>query len=601
MFPITRIFDLLELYRNEYRNKKQLFYFKEGRKWRAYSAADYIRFSSLISRGLLTMGAGRGTRIATVMVNSPQWNFFDMGIMQAGAVQVPIYPTISADNYRYILNDSGVEILIVSNHEIYQRLKDILPEVPHLRQVFSISKIKGVRHWTEILEMGKGRELLWEFERVRSEISPEDLVTIIYTSGTTGRPKGVMLNHRNFISNFVECTKIYRFNTSDRILSFLPLCHVYERMLNYVFQYFGVTFYYVDSIDKVSECIRQVRPTAFAAVPRVLEKAYNRMVQRGREFRGIRRVLFFWALATGHQYELRHARGIWYDIKLFFARKLVLNRWKQAMGGRIQLIVSGSASLHPRLARVYWAAGIPIIEGYGLTETSPVIAVSRFGKGGMKFGTVGPVLQGVEVRIADDGEILCRGPNVMMGYYNRPEKTAQVIDAEGWFHTGDIGLFEDGTFLKITDRKKEMFKTSTGKYIAPQVIEQKMKESPFIEHVMVIGEDRKYTAALIVPNFEYLVNWCRVKEIAVVSFAKTVRHPRVIRRIREEVQKVNLSLGQTEKIKKFRLIPEEWTVQSGELSPTMKLRRKFIQQKYKQLIDETYRSSEFNYRVENPQ
>jgi long-chain acyl-CoA synthetase len=601
MFPITRIFDLLDLYRNEFRNKQQLFCCKEGRKWRGYSTADYLRFSGLITKGLLAMGVGKGTRIATVMVNSPQWNFFDMGIMQAGAIQVPIYLTISADNYRYILNDAGAEILIVSNNEIYQRLKEILPDVPCLREVFSIQKIKGVRHWTEILEGGKSPHLTWEFERARSSISPDDLATIIYTSGTTGRPKGVMLSHRNFISNFMECTKIYRFNTTDRVLSFLPLCHVYERMLNYVFQYFGVTLYYVDSLDKVAESIRQVKPTAFAAVPRMLEKIYNRMVMRGRSFHGIRKILFFWALKQGHAFELDHARGFWYEIKLFLARKLVLNRWRLALGGRIKLIVSGSASLHPRLARVFWAAGIPVIEGYGLTETSPVIAVSRFGRGGMKFGTVGTVLPGVEVKFAGDGEILCRGPSVMIGYYNRPEKTAEVIDSEGWFHTGDIGVMEEGKYLRITDRKKEMFKTSTGKYIAPQVIETKLKESPFIEHVMVIGEDRKYTAALIVPNFEYLVNWCKIKEINVVSYARMVKHPRVVGRIREEVHKFNGTLGQTEKIKKFRLIPDEWTVESGELSPTLKLRRKFIFEKYFHLIEETYRSTEFNYRVESLQ
>jgi long-chain acyl-CoA synthetase len=414
MPPITRIFDLLELYRTEFRNKQQLFCCKEGKKWRGYSATDYIRISGLISTGLLALGAGKGTRIATVMVNSPHWNFFDMGIMQAGAVQVPIYPTISPESYRYILIDAGIEYLVISNSDIYHRIKEILPDVPGLRGVFSIKKIKGVRHWTEILELGKDPDLKAELESIAASVSSEDLATIIYTSGTTGRPKGVMLNHRNFISNFMECTNIYRFSATDRALSFLPLCHVYERMLNYVFQYFGMAVYYVETLDKVGESIREVRPNTFAAVPRVMEKIYNRMITRGRGFRGIRKWLFFWALRVGHKFELAHANGIWYEIKLFFARKLVLNRWKQALGGRLNVVVSGSASLHPRLARVFWAARIPVIEGYGLTETSPVIAVSRFGPGGMKFGTVGPILPGIEVKFAEDGEILCRGPNVII-------------------------------------------------------------------------------------------------------------------------------------------------------------------------------------------
>lgn len=601
MTPINRIFDLLDLYRTRYRNKQKLFCCKDSRRWREYSAADYVRITGLISKGFLAMGAGKGTRIATVMINTPHWNFFDMGIMQAGAIQVPIYPTISAENYRYILNDAGVEYLVVTNSEIYHRIREILPEVPCLKEVFSIRKIKGVKHWTEILEKGKDPALEEELGRVRESIMPDDLATIIYTSGTTGRPKGVMLSHRNFISNFMECSRIYSFKSSHKALSFLPLCHVYERMLNYVYQYFGMTVYYVESLDKVAESIREVRPTTFAAVPRVLEKIYNRMITQARDLDGLSRTIFFWALRQGHKYELHHARGIIYTGKLFLARLLVLRHWKKAMGGRLRLIVSGSASLHPRLARIFWAARIPVIEGYGLTETSPVIAVSRFGRGGSKFGTVGTVLPQVEVKIAEDGEILCRGPNVMLGYLNRPEKTAEVIDAEGWFHTGDIGLVEDGRFLRITDRKKEMFKTSTGKYVAPQVIEQRLKESQFIEHVMVIGENRKYTAALIVPNFEYLLNWCRVKGINVVSFEKLVRHPRVVRRIREEVQNLNRDLGQTEKIKKFRLIPEEWNVESGELSPTLKLRRKFIHEKYLHLIEETYHSSEYNYRVDGAQ
>jgi long-chain acyl-CoA synthetase len=404
-----------------------------------------------------------------------------------------------------------------------------------------------------------------------------------------------MLSHRNFITNFMACTRIKRFSMHHRVLSFLPLCHVYERMLNYLYQYYGMSVHYVYSLEEVALCMKEVRPHVFAAVPRVLEKIYARLVAHGRKLPPVRRVLFFWALRQGHKYELGRTNGLYYELKLFLARILVLRHWKKALGGKVELIVSGSASLHPRLARIFWASRIPIIEGYGLTETSPVIAVSTFEPGGVRFGTVGHVLPGIEVRIAGDGEILCRGPNIMLGYYNRPEKTRQVIDPEGWFHTGDIGMLEDGMYLKITDRKKEMFKTSTGKFVAPQVVEQKMKESPFIEHIMVMGESRKYTAALIVPNFEHVRSWCEVKHITYVSRDRAIRTPAVIRRVQEEVSRLNHDLGHTERIKKFRLIADDWTIDSGELSPTLKLRRKFIQEKYYREIEETYHSPEPNY------
>jgi long-chain acyl-CoA synthetase len=598
MKEISRIFDLLELYGDEYRSKRDALCCKESGKWKSFSSSDYIDLANLISQGLLAMGVARGTRIATVMLNSPEWNFFDMGIMQAGAIQVPIYPTISEDDYRYILNDAGAEYIIVSNGEIARRIQPILHEVPAVKQLFTIKRVRGMKNWREILEKGRTAGSFSLLRQVKDAIGADDLATIIYTSGTTGRPKGVMLTHRNFISNFTACALIPDFSMHDRALSFLPLCHVYERMLNYMFQYFGMSVFYVESLDKVAESIREVRPHAFASVPRMLEKIYNKMVIRGRNFKGLKRATFFWALRQGHKFELGHTQGRWYDIKLTVAKLLVLRHWKKALGGRIKFIVSGSAPLHPRLARVFWAAGIPVMEGYGLTETSPVIAVSNFEPGGLRFGTVGPVLPGVEVRIADDGEILCRGPNVMMGYYNRPEKTAEVIDRDGWFHTGDIGLLVDGKYLKITDRKKEMFKTSTGKYIAPQVIEQRLKESPFIEQVMVVGENRKYTAALIVPNFEHLKSWCAVKNITFTSPEKAVRQPSVVRRFGQEVRKFNQELGQTEKIKKFRLVPHEWSVESGELSPTLKLKRNFIQEKYYMVIEETYRTTEFNYRAE---
>ena len=595
---VTRLFDLLDVYRENYSSKANALLKRKAGKWYAYSSADYIGYSRAISLGLLSLGVSKGMKVATIMVNSPEWNFFDMGIMQIGAVQVPIYPTVSDDNYCYILNDSNAEYLIVSNNVVYQRVKNICANVPNLKEIFSIEKVKGLRHWKELLELGLNYPVPEVLEQIKSGIKPEDPATIIYTSGTTGRPKGVMLSHKNFISNFTACATIPDYTSSDKVLSFLPLCHVYERMLNYLFQSFGMSIYYCENIEKVGKIIRDVRPDTFAAVPRVLEKMYNRIVIKGRNLKGIRKTIFFWALRQGHKFELNHERGLYYDMKLFIARLLVFRQWKKALGGRVRLIVSGGAALHPRLARVFWAAGIPLMEGYGLTETSPVIAVSTFEKGGMKFGTVGPVLPGVELRIADDNEILCRGPNVMIGYYNRPERTREVIDNEGWFHTGDLGVLEDWKYLRITDRKKEIFKTSTGKYIAPQVIEQKFKESPFVEYIMVIGENRKYTAALIVPNMEYLRGWCKVKEINFVNPEKAVRNSKIFKRLSEEVERVNQELGKTEKIKKFRLLSTQWSVTTGELSPTLKLRRKFIQEKYAKIIEDTYRSQEFNYKVD---
>jgi len=598
MPEISRLFDFLELYREKYNKKSDVFLFRKERKWIPYSSEEYIRISKEIALGFLALGVHRKTKIGTIMNNCPEWNFFDMGIMMSGAIQVPIYPTVSAGNYRFILNDAQIEYLIVSDADIYKRIIKFSHDLTSLKGIYTIEKIRGAGNWKEILEKGKNYHTTAELETIKQSIRPEDLATIIYTSGTTGKPKGVMLSHRNFISNVMACSGIPDFSPNDRAMSFLPLCHVYERMLNYLYQYFGMSVYYCESLEKIGEYIREIKPHTFACVPRILEKIYNRIVTKGRNFKGPRKAVFFWALRQGHKFEFNHTRGWFYDVKLWIANLIVFRRWRKLLGNNIKLIVSGGASLHPRLARIFWAARMPLMEGYGLTETSPVIAVSNFEPGGFKFGTVGPILPGVKVKFAEDGEILCKGPNVMLGYYNRPERTKEVIDEDGWFHTGDIGMLEEDKYLKITDRKKEIFKTSTGKYIAPQVIEQRFKESPFIEHILVIGENRKYTAALIVPNFDHLKGWCTDKNITFTTPDKATRNVRIIKRIRQEVEQINLDLGQTEKIKKFRLIAGPWTVASGELSPTLKLRRKFIQERYQNLIEDTYRSTEYNYQVE---
>lgn len=591
MEHVTRLFDLLDLYRDEFNSLDTLFSIKKGKKWISYTASDYLEYSRLISLGFLSMGVKEGTKIATVMLNCPEWNFFDMGIMQTGAIQVPIYPNVSESAYHYILNDARAEYLIVSNAAIYSRICNVIRNISTIKGIFSIERVAGVRNWSEILEAGRKFENPDKLETIKASIRPEEMVSIIYTSGTTGRPKGVMLSHHNFVSNFLDIRAIMPLEKGDPAISFLPLCHVYERIAGYVFQSFGVSVHYIQDLDDLPVCIREIKPYAFAAVPRVLEKVYERMLARGRKLKWPLKMLFFWAIRQGHKYELDQSRGWFYRVKLWIANTLVFYRWRNVLGGRIKFIVSGSAMLHPRLTRIFWASGIPVLDAYGLTETSPGIAMSHFGQGGVKFGTVGPPLAHVQVKIAEDGEILVKGPGVMLGYLNRPEKTAEVMDEEGWFHTGDIGVMEDGKYLRITDRKKEIFKTSTGKYIAPQVIEQKFKESPFIEHIMVIGENKPYTAALIIPNFEYLKNWCAIKHVGFGCREKAVLNPQIIKRIKREVDWFNQDLGQTEKIKKFHLLACEWNMDTGEYSPTLKLRRKFILERYKKIIEETYRST----------
>lgn len=598
MKKVTRLFDLLELYKDEFSSLTNAFNYRKDGTWISYSARDYITYSAEISLGLLSMGVAPGVRVGTILLNCPEWNFFDMGLLQIGAVQIPIYPTISVENYKYILNDAGVEYLIVSNQEIYQRVTSILKDIPSLKEIYTIEPIPGVKSWQEILTAGKQYPHPENLVKIKEGIQPGVLATIIYTSGTTGKPKGVMLSHNNFVTNYKALGETPPLEMNDRVVSFLPLCHVYERTAVYTYQSFGVGIYYIQNLEEIATCIAEVKPHTFAAVPRVLEKVYNKLVMQGRSLPLPMKVLFFWSLRQGHKYELNHKRGWFYELKLWIANRLVFSKWRKAMGGHIKFIVCGSASLHPRLTRIYWAARMPILEAYGLTETSPGITFNRFEPGGVKFGTVGPLLTDVQVKIADDGEILVKSPGVMIGYYNRPERTAEVMDEEGWFHTGDIGVIEDGKYLKITDRKKEMFKTSGGKYIAPQVIEQRLKESPFIEQIMVIGENRSYPAALILPNFEYLKGWCEVKEIPYESRERAANNPEIIKRIQREIERFNQDLGQTEKIKKFRLLHNEWNIAEGELSPTLKLRRKFIIEKYHQVIEEMYHTPEYNYKIE---
>lgn len=587
---VRRIFDLLDRYQALYPDKADALAGKQNGTWIRYSAHDYIEKSNNISYGLLSLGLKPGDKIAVVSNNRPEWNFIDMGMAQIGAVHVPIYPTISFDDYTYIFHHSEPKILFVSDRNLYEKLKGIAAKIPSIVHIFSFNQVDGVQNWREIIELGKENQEKFynELERTKCLVQPEDLAAIIYTSGTTGVPKGVMLSHHNIISNFLATSKRLPLEASHRLLSFLPLSHVYERIINYNCQYKGIGIYYAENLGTIMDNMKEVRPHMFVTVPRLLERIYAGIIGKGKDLSMMKKMIFFWAVDLGLKYEINHQNGWWYNLQLKMANRLIFSKWRDALGGEVKLIVCGGAALQPRLNRLFSAAGLEILEGYGLTETSPVIAVNDPVKRELKIGTVGTVLDGVNVRIAEDGEILCKGDNVMMGYYKAPEMTAEVIDEEGWFHTGDIGVFEEGKFLKITDRKKEIFKLSSGKYIAPQSIENKLKESFFIEQVMVVGENEKFASALIVPNFNYLHNWCSRHSINFRDNAELINQQPVMERYQKEINQINKTLGQTEHIKRFRLVTEEWSPVTGELSPTLKLRRKYIFDKYKNMIEEIY-------------
>jgi long-chain acyl-CoA synthetase len=585
---VTRIFDLVQWTHEKY-PRPDMYCGKQDNNWIKYSSEDALNIINWVSYGLLSMGFKKGDKIATITGNKPEWNFADMGLAQAGMIHVPIYPTIGSDEYAFILNHSDVKAIIVGNKAIYSKVSPIAGKIKELRAIFSFDPVDGVRSFTEIIEEGKRNEGKFkvELEEIKKSIKPEDLVTIIYTSGTTGDSKGVMLNHSNLLSNVIETSKAHHLGYGNRSISFLPLCHVLERMLNYHYQYKGISVYYVENMGTVGEVVKDVKPHIFATVPRLLEKIYDNIIGKGKSLSWVKRKIFFWAVDLGLKFRLK-GNSAFYKFRLKIARKLIFSKWKEALGNEIVVIVSGGAALQSRLERIFWAAGIPIIQGYGLTETSPVISVNPLRIDEIKFETVGPVLHDVMVKIADDGEILSKGPNLMMGYYKAPELTAEVIDSEGYFHTGDIGIMEDNKFLRITDRKKEIFKLSAGKYIAPQPIENRLKESFFIEQAMVIGENEKFASAIISPNFSYLHDWCSLHKIQFRDNAELIEIHEVIERFSREIREISSTLGEHEQIKRFRLVTEEWSPQSGELSPTLKLKRNLLALHYKDLIADIY-------------
>lgn len=557
---------------------------KENGSWKTHSTQQFIDQANVVSRALLRMGIKPGDTIALVSNNRPEWNIVDIGMLQIGAIGVPVYPTISEAEYEYIFNHAEVKLCFAATEELYDKVKNLKARIGSLQEIYTFEQIEGATHWSALLEQGKDDSNQAEVQARMDAAKANDLATLIYTSGTTGAPKGVMLSHNNLVQNVEASMERLPVNENATALSFLPLCHVYERMIVYLYFRAGVSIYYAESMDTIGDNLREVKPNVFTAVPRLLEKVYDRIVGKGAELSGIKKKLFYWALELGLAYEFD--KGGWYNFKLGIARKLIFSKWQEALGGNVEVVASGSAALQPRLARVFYAAGIPVMEGYGLTETSPVISVNAEVTG-VRFGSVGKVLSNVEVKIADDGEICMRGPNLMMGYYKDEVRTNEVIDSEGWFHTGDIGVLEEG-FLRITDRKKEIFKTSGGKYIAPQQMENKFKESRFIEQVMVVGEYQKFPAALITPAWEFLEDWAERKGIKCANREEFCANKQVIARFQREIDTYNKEFGSWEQIKKFELLPVEWGIDTEELTPTLKLKRKVIKQKYGSYIEQIY-------------
>jgi len=584
---VTRIFDLLPRYKSIFKLKDDTLAGKEDGKWVKYSIDQYIEAANNISYAFLKLGVQKGDKIATITLNRPEWNFLDMGILQTGAIHVPIYPTISESDYNYILKHAEVKFVFVSGKELLAKIKHILPEVPSLKGVYSFKKIDEVNHLDELINLGKSDPQPELLKKISQSIQPGDPATLIYTSGTTGNPKGVMLSHNNILSNLKALYHIFPVDETSRCISYLPVSHVYERTNIYIYHYLGVSIYYAENMGTIADNLKEIQPHILTTVPRLLEKVYDKIIAKGKKLSLVQKSIFFWAVNLGLHYDLQ-GKSWFYKQQLTLANKLVFSKWREGLGGNMRVIVSGGAALQPRLAKVFSAGQIEILEGYGLTETSPVIAVNTLESGGRVFGTVGKPITGVEVKIAGDEEILCKGPNIMLGYFKESEMTKQAIDEEGWFHTGDLGRIEPEGHLKITGRKKALFKTAMGKYISPEHIENLLVESPFIDAALVIGENQKFAAALIAPDFNHLRSFCTDKNIAYTSDQEMIKHPEIKKWYHKEVHDFNKKLGSYEQIRKYELMDSEWSIQSGELTANLKLRRNFICNKYKQVIEKLF-------------
>ncbi|MEO8584126.1 MAG: long-chain fatty acid--CoA ligase [Flavitalea sp.] len=564
---------------------------KENGQWKTISVTEVKNTVDQLSAGFIKAGIGYGDgtaegrdKVAIICKNRPEWLMIDLAVQQCGAVLVPVYPTIHINELEFVFNDAAVKVVIVNNQESFEKVSSIRSRVPSIREIYSFEKTAGALSWKEL--MTDDTDALNRVKEISAKINPSDLATIIYTSGTTGTPKGVMLSHDNIMSNVIACVPCLPV-TKLTVLSFLPLNHIYERMMCYFYFYKNATIYFAESMDTIADNLKEVKPNIFTTVPRLLEKVYDRIMARGADLKGMKKKLFFWAHDLASKYEINKNQGTWYNFQLKLANKLIFCKWREALGNNLLCIVSGGAACQVRLIRIFTAAGIPVLEGYGLTETSPVISVNRFEESGRALGTVGPCIDKVEVKIAEDGEIMCKGPNIMLGYYKRPDLTSEVI-TDGWFHTGDIGLLTDQQFLKITDRKKEMFKTSGGKYVAPLPIENKLKESPLIEQVMVVGADKKFVGALIVPSFPNLYEWARTNDIKVTSNEELISNFKVLTLYKELVESFNKFFNHVEQVKKIQLLAHEWTIDGGEMTPKLSLKRKVVMEKNKQAIERIY-------------
>ncbi len=584
---IKRLFDCLEYQLNENPLETALAN-KADDEWVRYSTADIKTISTALSTGLLELGIQKGDRVGIVSFNRPEWVFADFALSQIGAIGVPMYPNSTPEDYAFIVNDANVKLVFCGEEDIYNKIVQVKDKFQNEVRLFLFDEVDNKDFWKSILKE-PSEEDQKIIESLKSGIQTEDLATIIYTSGTTGNPKGVMLSHKNILSNSASVESIFPVvRPGFRTLSFLPLCHIFERTGLYTYMRMGVSIYYAESMDTIGENLKEVKPHFFATVPRLLEKVYDKIIAKGYALSGLKKALFFWAIRLGQDFEPNLNYSAWYKLRLSLANKLIFSKWREALGGEVEFIVSGAAALQPRLARIFWAGQIKILEAYGLTETSPGVSFTTDDPDDVRIGCVGPLLPDVEVKFAEDGEIMVKGPNVMMGYYNRPDATAEVMDKDGWFHTGDIGELVENRYLKITDRKKEMFKTSGGKYIAPQVLENKFKESVIIEQIMVVGEGQKFPAALVVPSFEALKEWCAIKEIEYTTDKEMIDHERVQKKFDKEMNKINNSFAQYEKVKKIKILSEPWTIDGGELTPTLKLKRKNIYSRYQPLVDSIY-------------
>ncbi len=581
---ITRVFDLLKYSLDNF-PKEDFICGKINGVWLKYSTQKFCQETDNLSRGLTTLGIVKGSRVGVMSANRPEWNICDYAITQLGAYQIPLYPTLTLNDVKFIIENAAVSIVFAADEVIYSKLLAVNKLLVQPIQIYTFNQIEGASHWQEIVTIGESTNI--DLEEYRAAVQPDDILTIIYTSGTTGVPKGVMLTHDNLVQNFSKSSVLIPAGL-ERALSFLPLSHIFERMVIYLYLYSGVAVYYAESMDTIVADIQFIKPSAFSTVPRLLEKVYDKIMEKGKDLDGIKKGIFYWAVSLAEKFD--HDNGWWYNFRLTIARKLVFKKWQEALGGNVVVIVSGGAALNPRLNRIFWAAGMPVFEGYGLTETSPVITVNYFGA--TMFGTVGTALEGVEIKIADDGEILAKGHNIMKGYYGREDLTAETIDENGWFHTGDIGEILNGKFLKITDRKKEIFKTAGGKYIAPQMLENKYKESPLIEQIMVLGENMKFPAALIVPTFTALKSWCEHKAIPYTTDAEMICNELVLEKYTKIVAELGSDFGKWEQVKRFALLTKEFSIDGGELTPKLSFKRKFILEKNKNIIEKIYRDAE---------